>query len=171
MSLVEARSDQTDAAYATPGGPTSPIQNRAGFEIRGCSMTQNLFLSDSFREFFSEAINAALHEYGMRPNQATQSYLIDLLVQFATFSTEQLDQPLGPVLAEAQTDAPKERASKLKRVGDHSLYLVGFFRGNIRRRNLDPEYYSSLGETAYHDLSDLVARQAPPTVGSLRRAS
>ena len=48
------------------------------------------------------------------------------------------------------------RIQQLKRAGDHSLYVAGYFQRSLRRRALDLEYYSTMGGTAYRRLSDIV---------------
>ena len=41
----------------------------------------------------------------------------------------------------------------LRRVGDHSLFLVGFFSDSLSNRLVDVDYYISLGGSAYGHLA------------------
>jgi hypothetical protein len=103
----------------------------------------------SIREYFEEAVTAALDHRALLPDRATSSYLVDLLSEFAKVQEFALDRALAVVLAEARLLPPGESVTRLKQVGDNSLYLAGYFAGSLRRAELDPGYYISLGGEAY----------------------
>ena len=43
----------------------------------------------------------------------------------------------------------------LRRLGDVSLYTVGFFSENLRERIVGPDYYIQMGGTAYGQVAEL----------------
>jgi hypothetical protein len=103
----------------------------------------------SIREFFEEAVAAALDHRALAPAQATSTYLVDLLSDFTLVQELALDQALAVVMAEARLAPPGESVAAFKRVGDNSLYLAGYFGDSLRRAELDVGYYVGLGGEAY----------------------
>lgn len=53
--------------------------------------------------------------------------------------------------ADAQT-----RFELLKKLGDRSLYISGFFGDSLQRKIVDVDYYADMGGTAYATLADCV---------------
>lgn len=121
-------------------------------------MTESLLTLASARDYFREAVDHAIERQGVTPDDATASYLVELLCEYICCTSDELDQPLTVVMARAES-RPHRRIGQLKRVGDHSLYLAGFFRESLSNRQLDLDYYRTLGETAYRRLSALVRKQ------------
>src|SRR3989339_1580681 len=113
----------------------------------------------SLTEYFREALDAALKHEALHPNEATSSYLVQLLCEFAENKTQDLKQPLAMILARANfSSSTEESVSRLKQVGDQSLYVAGFFGESLVRLKLDLEYYVTMGEVAYRRLSSLMKR-------------
>ncbi len=46
-----------------------------------------------------------------------------------------------------------EQRTRLRTLGDFSLFTAGFFSDSFRRRSVDVDYYVSMGEYAYGSLS------------------
>jgi len=115
------------------------------------------------RDYFQEAITAALSEQDLRPEADTTTYLVELLCRFAR-SGPQLALPLAPALARAKScpDA-SQSIRQLRQVGDQSLYVAGFFSDSLRRSDLDQSYYSQIGSTAYQHLSRSLRLGCQPT--------
>ncbi len=112
----------------------------------------------SMREFFQQAVHAALEHHPYQPHEATASYLVDLLCNHTKSSKVDLNQALALLMAQSQQALPSESIGALKKVGDQSLYVSGFFSDSIRRSKLDPDYYVVLGGTAYQRLSGVLQR-------------
>jgi hypothetical protein len=112
----------------------------------------------SMREYFLEAVRSALDHLELQPNEATATYLVDLLCDYAHAPGVDLEQALAVVLAESLLALPEQSMSQLKRVGDQSLYVAGFFSDRLRRSQIDPEYYVLLGATAYRRLTGVLRR-------------
>lgn len=112
----------------------------------------------SVREFFQEAVTAALQHLALHPNEATETYLVDLLCERAKAEAMDLHQALAVIMAESQFSLPAQSMLQLKQVGDQSLYVAGYFSDSLRRSQLDPSYYILLGTTAYRRLSRVLRR-------------
>lgn len=114
----------------------------------------------TLRDYFEAIITDAIKANAIHPTEETTQYLINLLCQYSKRSTEDaLDKALGLIYAEAHHASQGHRISKLKEVGDHSLYLTGFFFESLDRSQVDVKYYETLGRNAYVGLSHLVGKQ------------
>lgn len=118
----------------------------------------DIMAASSIRDFFKEAVHAALKDQPYRPHEATASYLVDLLCNHTESSKVDLNQALALLMAKSQQALPSESVGALKKVGDQSLYVSGFFSDSLRRSRLDPDYYVVLGGTAYQRLSGVLGR-------------
>ncbi len=47
------------------------------------------------------------------------------------------------------------QARQLVRVGDYALFFVGAYSQNLHRRNISPQYYVSLGKSAYEGVAEI----------------
>lgn len=47
----------------------------------------------------------------------------------------------------------RERAENLKKVGDSSLYISGFFSDSFQRKIIDVDYYVDMGKMAFESLA------------------
>jgi len=108
-----------------------------------------ILAASSVRDYFEEAVADALDHRALAPDHATSSYLVDLLSDFAYVQELALDQALAVVMAEARLAPLGESIARYKQVGDNSLYLAGYFGDSLRRAELDPTYYITLGGEAY----------------------
>lgn len=115
----------------------------------------------SIRDFFEEAVRSVIDrdlQDAPAPAPATAAYLVDLLCDHATCPLD-LKEPLSVLIARARSRALGQRFKHLKRVGDHSLYVAGYFGPSLRRHQLDLDYYRTMGRIAYRRLSRLLATQ------------
>lgn len=113
------------------------------------------------REFFRDALQAALDHQHLHVQAHTEHYIVNLLAMFAhtdaLFEPEgersQL-KPLALLLAEA-ADAPDERHRfrRLQRLGDVALFVAGFLAGSLARRPVDVDYHIAMGGRAYGTLA------------------
>jgi hypothetical protein len=108
-------------------------------------------------EYFKDLVESALARQHLRANELTAYYLVDLLCGFMrpdrrrTFGDE--DSPLALRLARALESAGIEQRTRLRNLGDFSLFMSGFFSDSFRRRSVDIDYYVTMGEYAYGSLS------------------
>ena len=121
-------------------------------------MDRPLLREQAPAEYFKELIESALARQHLRAGEFTSYYLVNLLCQFvrpdargSAFAED--GEPLAIRLTRAlQTAGPEQRA-RLRRLGDFSLFMSGFFADSLRRRTIDVDYYVSMGEYAYGSLS------------------
>jgi hypothetical protein len=108
-------------------------------------------------EFFHGAVTTALKSKEVAASQATEFYLVNLLTEF--MSAQHLDDsPIALKMAQAkEAPTPEARARVLKEIGDTTLYMSGFFEESLtgRRGLVDPDYFISMGGSAYGQLASL----------------
>lgn len=118
--------------------------------------------STSISDYFEEQIEVALESRKIETSELTVKYLVNLLGHYA-FSNN-LNADRGPTLAEMYLKASSSdgnvRADLLKRLGDTSLYISGFFGDSLNRKVVDIDYYAGMGGTAYGNLATLVEEDA-----------
>jgi hypothetical protein len=119
--------------------------------------------AQDFRDFFRDLLSAAIANQRATVQPFTELYLVNLLYEF--LSTQALyvqgddgswqQKPLAFLLKEAMEKEGPARVHSLRRLGDTSLFVSGFFPDSLsRRRNLvDVDYYISMGERAYDALA------------------
>lgn len=120
-------------------------------------MDRPLLREQAPAEYFKELIESALARQHLRAGEFTSYYLVNLLCQFVRPDAREAftedGEPLAIRLTRAlQTAGPEQRA-RLRRLGDFSLFMSGFFADSLRRRTMDVDYYVSMGEYAYGSLS------------------
>lgn len=104
-------------------------------------------------EYFKELVDAALARQRVPAGDLTTYYLVNLLCQFVRLEgTPDTDQPLAVRLTHALQTGGAEGRSRLRRLGDFSLFVSGFFADSLNRRTVDVDYYVSMGEYAYGSL-------------------
>ncbi len=128
------------------------------------SSDPEILTATSLREFFRDMLTAARAHQRVDVQEETEFYLVNLLSEF--LSTEQLfgaqgsqsgrePEPLAFMLKRAQEAQGFERVRELKKLGDTSLYVSGFFGDSLEGRAVDVSYYTSMGGRAYGVLSDI----------------
>lgn len=118
----------------------------------------------SLQEFFKDSVAVAMARQGVRADDHTAYYVVNLLTLFAR-SEALFDRtengielkPLAKVLADSvETELPAERRHALQRVGDVALFVAGFLSDGLATRPVDVDYYVQMGCSAYSALSDSV---------------
>jgi hypothetical protein len=123
-------------------------------------------LSDETLEaYFAEIVQQAVAERRVVVTDEAQFYVVRLLCEFALSdrlyrldadSGHRERDALALLLARAGSAPVDERVRLLKRLGDSSLYISGFFGESLARSLVDVEYYISMGGSAYGQLSDVL---------------
>jgi hypothetical protein len=107
-------------------------------------------------EYFKEQVEASLARQHVSAGDLTEYYLVNLLCQYVRIdqqaSSEQAE-PLAIRLIRALETGGIEQRTRLRSLGDFSLFMTGFFSDSFRRRSIDVDYYVSMGEYAYGSLS------------------
>jgi hypothetical protein len=121
---------------------------------------RHIVLGQTPQEYFRELVVSGLAHRRLQLQQGTEFYLVNLLASnltsdalFArsegTFEVE----PLALLLKRALESEREERRRALKKLGDTSLFVSGFFGDSLARSLVDVDYYIAMGGRAYDALS------------------
>ena len=124
--------------------------------------TKPLVAVTNLREFFHDSVQTALRKQRVDVDDHTEHYVVNVLTMFAR--SEELYEstaegirlkPLARMLADA-SDAPstQQRDEALRRLGDVSLFVAGFFAQSFARKLIDIDYHIAMGGRAYGTLAD-----------------
>jgi hypothetical protein len=116
----------------------------------------------NLREFFHDSVQTALRKQQVAVDDHTEHYVVNVLTMFAR-SDELYEQtaegtrlkPLAHMLADA-SEAPtqQQRDQALRRLGDVSLFIAGFFAQSFARKLIDIDYHIAMGGRAYGTLAE-----------------
>ena len=116
----------------------------------------------NLREFFHESMQSALRKQKVAVDDHTEHYVVNVLTVFAR--SEELYEntaegvrlkPLAHMLAEASAaSTPQQRDAALRRLGDVSLFIAGFFAQSFARKLVDVDYHIAMGGRAYGTLAE-----------------
>jgi len=126
-------------------------------------MADPILVQATAKGWFREQVGEVLSHRRIRVSGETELYLADLLDGF--LASERLfverpdgsvdSEPLALILLKALAAERRERAAHLKRLGDTSLFVSGFFGDSLARSAVDERYYRAMGERAYEALADV----------------
>jgi hypothetical protein len=112
----------------------------------------------SAEEYFREIVTDALAHRRAKVQPTTEFYLVRLLARF--LEREELfpeaeggAEPLALVLLRALGEERQRRREGLRRVGDTSLFVSGFFADAVARSAVGAGYYAAIGGRAYGTLA------------------
>lgn len=116
----------------------------------------------NLREFFHDSVQTALRKQRVDVDDHTEHYVVNVLTMFAR--SEQLYdntpegvrlRPLAHMLADAaEASSPQQRDDALRRLGDVSLFIAGFFAQSFARKLIDIDYHIAMGGRAYGTLAE-----------------
>jgi hypothetical protein len=106
-------------------------------------------------EYFKEQVESALARQHVQAGDLTEYYLVNLLCRYVRPGSADLEhgEPLAVRFARALQTGGSEQRARLRSLGDFSLFTAGFFSDSFNRRQVDVDYYVSMGEYAYGSLS------------------
>ena len=105
------------------------------------------------RSYFSGMIIEAIEKCRIDTTPHAQQYLVELLDSYVTNSNVTMSSTLAEQLLRANQSEKSVRREMLKRLGDTSLYISGFFGDSFNRKIVDLDYYADMGGIAYHQLA------------------
>jgi hypothetical protein len=124
--------------------------------------TKPLVAVTNLREFFHDSVQAALRKQHVDVDDHTEHYVVNVLTMFAR--SEELYEstpegirlkPLAHMLADAcDASTAQQRDDALRRLGDVSLFVAGFFAQSFARKLVDIDYHIAMGGRAYGTLAD-----------------
>ncbi len=123
---------------------------------------KSLVAVTNLREFFHDSIQTALRKQRVDVDDHTEHYVVNVLTMFARSEElyEQTDEgmrlkPLAHMLAAAaEAPTPQLRDQALRRLGDVSLFVAGFFAQSFARKLVDVDYHIAMGGRAYGTLAE-----------------
>ncbi len=113
--------------------------------------------------YFSELIGNACVQRNIQTKPQVKEYLVELLNNFLHTDNLYVEKKsngkkenfyLAELYLKAVNSDEKLKLNLLKRLGDISLYVSGFFGDSFKRKIIDVDYYIEMGETAFSTLSD-----------------
>jgi hypothetical protein len=116
----------------------------------------------NLREFFHDSVQTALRKQQVAVDDHTEHYVVNVLTMFAR-SDELYERtpegtrlkPLAHMLAAAaEAPTPQQRDQALRRLGDVSLFIAGFFAQSFARKLIDIDYHIAMGGRAYGTLAE-----------------
>jgi len=124
--------------------------------------TKPLVAVTNLREFFHDSVQTALRKQRVDVDDHTEHYVVNVLTMFAR--SEELYEstpegirlkPLARMLADAsEASSAQQRDEALRRLGDVSLFVAGFFAQSFARKLIDIDYHIAMGGRAYGTLAD-----------------
>ena len=122
----------------------------------------------SLREFFRDSVQHALRKQHVDVDDQTEHYVVNVLTTFAR--SEDLYErtpegmrlrPLAHMLADAaDARSNEQRNAALRRMGDVSLFIAGFFAQSFARKLIDIDYHIAMGGRAYGTLAEATRSHA-----------
>jgi hypothetical protein len=109
--------------------------------------------TSSLAGLFHSLVRTAMATQQVSASETSEFYLVQLLEAFATRRADLLRPPLAIDYLEASHLPAAQRYEKLKRVADTALFVTGVFVDSLERGLVGPDYYTTLGRTAYARLS------------------
>lgn len=139
-------------------------------EERPASKNTELFVSAE--GYFAELVKKGLEVRKVSADKEVEFYLVSLLNHYLdarnlfeeNSNAENVKKPttLAELYLTAQNSEPSVKVELLKKLGDKSLYISGFFGDSLQRKLVDVDYYADMGCVAYGTLAqysqDSVAR-------------
>lgn len=119
----------------------------------------------SSRDYFDEIVTTTFERRKVKTLPMVKTYLVSLLESYiptenlfddTDASGRRVRATLAETLLKAQSSDLSVRIELLKKLGDRSLYISGFFGDSLQRKLVDVDYYADMGCTAYSALSDCV---------------
>jgi hypothetical protein len=115
------------------------------------------------REFFVDRVDEALTRLKFSALPQSKIYIVDLLEHYMVAknlfpvedeSGKRKRETLAEIFLRAHNSTPPVKFDLLKKLGDSSLYISGFFGDSLTRKIVDLDYYVDMGGTAYASLAN-----------------
>jgi Mor family transcriptional regulator len=103
--------------------------------------------------YFSEVVQRAIEKRKFETTPHASKYLVNLLESQLATANMSMQTTLAESLLKANLAEGQVRVEMLKRLGDTSLYISGFFGDSLRRKIVDVDYYADIGGAAYANLA------------------
>lgn len=124
-------------------------------------MAANLIFDSN--QYFVKVVDEAFEERKLRTYPQVKTYLVDVLKYYLLVenlydqedpSGKKTRKTLAEMFLTANQSGARQRFENLKRLGDSSLYISGFFSDSFQRKIIDVDYYVDIGKMAFDSLSN-----------------
>jgi hypothetical protein len=117
---------------------------------------QSVFLATP-NQYFTEMVDAGFEKRNLKIAPHAKVYLVSILEHYLDArNLFTYPDTLAEAFLLASNAPPQEKIELLKKTGDKSLYISGFFGDSLYRKVIDIEYYAGMGGAAYAALADCV---------------
>lgn len=122
--------------------------------MKSNSQPKSVELFVSPQGFFKELVSKGLSQRKVQTYPQVESYLVNLLQHYLD-ARNLYDNPqtLAEMYLMAQSAEASVKADMLRRLGDRTLYISGFFGDSLQRKIVDVDYYADIGGAAYATLA------------------
>lgn len=114
--------------------------------------------------FFKELVQKGLSQRKVKAIPLVENYLVNLLQHYldarnlfestyANESGQKSPQTLAETYLTAQNADASTKVEMLRKLGDRTLYISGFFGDSLSRKVVDIDYYADIGGAAYASLA------------------
>ncbi|MBO9668228.1 MAG: hypothetical protein J7501_15615 [Bdellovibrio sp.] len=121
--------------------------------------------------FFQELVSKGLSQRKVRTYPLVESYLVNLLKhyldarnlfdeEYASEGGQRNPQTLAEMYLLAQNAEASAKVELLRKIGDRTLYISGFFGDSLQRKIVDVDYYADIGGAAYASLAHCTREDA-----------
>lgn len=119
-------------------------------------MAEAIVQTQTPTEYFRELVESAMQNQHVSAHELTSFYVVNLLTAFVHRERSpgaNTDEALAVTLARAMQTAGVAQRDGLRKVGDLSLFMSGYFSDSLNRSLVDVDYYIFLGGCAYRSLA------------------
>lgn len=114
--------------------------------------------------YFTEVVTSAIEKRKLVTSPEASKYLVDLLEANLITANVTFNSTLAEALLIAYQAERSVKIGLLKKLGDTSLYVSGFFGDSLRRKIIDIDYYADIGGAAYANLASEVPNESQAQV-------
>jgi len=125
--------------------------------------TNDTMIIQSGSDFFNSLVESGIKARGLSVSNGVSEYLTQVLTHYVDARNlhepqfnelgKRNPQTLAELWLTAQSAEPTTQKDLLKKLGDRTLYISGFFSESLNRSLVDVDYYHSMGASAYKTLS------------------
>jgi hypothetical protein len=114
-------------------------------------------------QYFLDAVEEAFLERRIESSPYVKTYVVDILKHYLFVenlydqednSGKKTRKTMAELYLSANQLSRKDRAERLKKLGDSSLYISGFFSDSFQRKIIDVDYYVDMGKMAFSSLAN-----------------
>lgn len=125
--------------------------------------TNDTMIIQSGSGFFNSLVQSGIEARGLQVSQGVSDYISKILAHYVDARNlhepkynefgKRNPQTLAELWLTAQSAEPSIQKDLLKKLGDRTLYISGFFSESLNRSLVDVDYYHSMGASAYKTLA------------------